>query len=69
MRRDRKRPLTVLADHDILGAETPATLFARVQPKVEALTLPEGYSISWGENMNHQKMHSLCSLPHCLWVI
>ncbi len=24
------------------------SLFARVKPKVEALDLPEGYSISWG---------------------
>ncbi|KAB0465210.1 efflux RND transporter permease subunit [Vibrio kanaloae] len=47
-RRDRKRTLTVLADHDVLGDETPASLFARVKPKVEALNLPEGYSISWG---------------------
>ena len=48
MRRDRKRTLTVLADHDILGHETPASLFARIQPKVEALNLPEGYEINWG---------------------
>ncbi|WP_299689983.1 efflux RND transporter permease subunit [uncultured Vibrio sp.] len=47
-RRDRKRTLTVLADHDVLGDETPVSLFSRVQPKVEALALPEGYSISWG---------------------
>ncbi|PMJ18103.1 multidrug transporter AcrB, partial [Vibrio splendidus] len=31
-RRDRKRTLTVLADHDVLGDETPASLFARVKP-------------------------------------
>ncbi|NOI65130.1 efflux RND transporter permease subunit [Vibrio sp. 99-8-1] len=48
LRRDRKRTLTVLADHDILGDETPASLFARVQPKIEALSLPEGYELSWG---------------------
>ncbi|MGF1754083.1 efflux RND transporter permease subunit [Vibrio makurazakiensis] len=47
-RRDRKRTLTVLADHDVLGNETPASLFARVKPQVEALALPEGYSINWG---------------------
>ncbi|MEZ9233824.1 efflux RND transporter permease subunit [Vibrio amylolyticus] len=47
-RRDRKRTLSVLADHDILGDETPASLFARVQPKIEALNLPEGYEITWG---------------------
>ncbi|WP_295891326.1 efflux RND transporter permease subunit [uncultured Vibrio sp.] len=47
-RRDRKRTLSVLADHDILGDETPASLFSRVQPKIEALPLPEGYKITWG---------------------
>lgn len=48
LRRDRKRTLTVLADHNVLGDETPASLFARVQPKIEALTLPAGYELSWG---------------------
>ncbi|USD42748.1 efflux RND transporter permease subunit [Vibrio sp. SCSIO 43135] len=54
-RRDRKRTLTVLADHDVLGDETPASLFARVQPKVEALHLPAGYSISWGGEYESSK--------------
>ena len=54
-RRDRKRTLTVLADHDVLGDETPASLFARVKPKVEALDLPEGYSISWGGEYESSK--------------
>ncbi|MGR5236622.1 efflux RND transporter permease subunit [Vibrio campbellii] len=47
-RRDRKRTLTVLADHDILSDDTPASLFARIQPKVMALHMPEGYEITWG---------------------
>jgi multidrug efflux pump subunit AcrB len=55
MRRDRKRTLTVLADHDILGDETPASLFARIRPQVEALPLPEGYSISWGGEYESSK--------------
>ncbi|MGB5445143.1 MAG: efflux RND transporter permease subunit, partial [Psychromonas sp.] len=55
MRRDRKRTLTVLADHDILSNETPATLFARIQPQVDALTLPQGYSISWGGEYESSK--------------
>ncbi len=55
MRRDRKRTLTVLADHDILGDETPAMLFARIQPEVEALQLPEGYSIRWGGEYESSK--------------
>ncbi|NOH99186.1 efflux RND transporter permease subunit [Vibrio sp. 99-70-13A1] len=54
-RRDRKRTLTVLADHDVLGDETPASLFARMKPKVEALDLPEGYSISWGGEYESSK--------------
>ncbi|MGF1711854.1 efflux RND transporter permease subunit [Vibrio kagoshimensis] len=54
-RRDRKRTLTVLADHDVLGDETPASLFARVKPKVEALDLPEGYGISWGGEYESSK--------------
>lgn len=48
LRRDRKRTLTVLADHDILGEETPAVLFSRIRPQVEAIALPEGYEIQWG---------------------
>ncbi|WP_425667014.1 efflux RND transporter permease subunit [Vibrio tubiashii] len=54
-RRDRKRTLTVLADHDVLGHETPASLFSRVRPQVEALALPEGYSISWGGEYESSK--------------
>jgi len=54
-RRDRKRTLTVLADHDVLGDETPASLFARVKPKVEALVLPAGYEISWGGEYESSK--------------
>ena len=48
LRRDRKRTLTVMADHDILGSETAAQVFERVRPKVEAIELPLGYELSWG---------------------
>ena len=48
MRRDRKREISVLADHDILSDETPAVLFSRLKPMVEAYELPEGYSLKWG---------------------
>ncbi|MDO6499063.1 efflux RND transporter permease subunit [Photobacterium sanguinicancri] len=54
-RRDRKRTLTVLADHNVLGDDTAATLFARVQPKVDALVLPVGYSIQWGGEYESSK--------------
>lgn len=48
MRRDRKRTITVMADHDILGDETAASLFQRIRPEVEAIELPPGYHLSWG---------------------
>ncbi|EIU7052849.1 multidrug efflux RND transporter permease subunit VmeV [Vibrio parahaemolyticus] len=54
-RRDRKRTLTVLADHDVLSNDTAASLFARVQPKVMALHIPEGYEITWGGEYESSK--------------
>ncbi|OLQ84976.1 multidrug transporter AcrB [Vibrio ponticus] len=54
-RRDRKRTLTVLADHDVLGDETADALFKRVKPQVEQLELPEGYRISWGGEYESSK--------------
>ncbi|ROV58617.1 efflux RND transporter permease subunit [Vibrio ponticus] len=54
-RRDRKRTLTVLADHDVLGDETADALFRRVKPQVEQLELPEGYRISWGGEYESSK--------------
>lgn len=48
MRRDRKRTITVMADHDILGLETAAKLFSRLKSDVEAIPLPPGYDLEWG---------------------
>ncbi|WP_404343905.1 efflux RND transporter permease subunit [Pseudoalteromonas mariniglutinosa] len=48
MRRDRKRTITVMADHDVIGDETPAKLFARIRSGVEAIELPHGYELQWG---------------------
>ncbi|WP_375749046.1 efflux RND transporter permease subunit [Vibrio sp. HN007] len=48
IRKDRKRMLTVMADPDILGDETAATLQARLQPQIEAIELPSGYFLEWG---------------------
>ncbi|GAA6173560.1 efflux RND transporter permease subunit [Colwellia sp. KU-HH00111] len=48
MRRDRKRTITIMADHDILGNETAASLFNRVRAPIEAIELPQGYSFAWG---------------------
>ncbi|MBY6185779.1 efflux RND transporter permease subunit [Marinobacter hydrocarbonoclasticus] len=65
-RKDRKRTLTVMADHDILGDETAASLFARLRPQVEALDLPPGYSLEWGgeyEAQNDAQSMLFSSLP------
>lgn len=68
VRKNRKRMLTVMADPDLLGEETAATLQKRLQPQIEAIELPSGYKLEWG-SMSHLVMHKLhCSQP-CLWVI
>jgi len=48
MRRDRKRTITVMADHNVLGDETAASLFNRLKAPIEAIKLPQGYTMSWG---------------------
>ncbi|ROV58644.1 efflux RND transporter permease subunit [Vibrio ponticus] len=48
VRKDRKRMLTIMADPDILGEETAATLQKRIQGQIEAIELPPGYSLEWG---------------------
>ena len=48
LRRDRKRTLTVMADHDLLTDETAAQVFERVRPELEAIELPLGYELTWG---------------------
>ncbi|MBY5980815.1 efflux RND transporter permease subunit [Ferrimonas balearica] len=65
-RKDRKRTLTVMADHDILGDETAASLFNRLRPQVEAISLPPGYSLEWGgefEAQNDAQSMLFSSLP------
>ena len=65
-RRDRKRTLTVLADHDILGSGTAASLYARVKPEIEKIKLPDGYSLEWGgeyETSTDAKSSLFNSLP------
>ncbi|OTW22314.1 multidrug transporter AcrB, partial [Vibrio parahaemolyticus] len=44
VRKNRKRMLTVMADPDILGEETASTLQKRLQPQIEAIQMPPGYS-------------------------
>lgn len=48
MRRDRKRTITVKADHDVLGDGTAAQVFKQVRPMIEAIELPRGYQLVWG---------------------
>ncbi|EDP60300.1 efflux RND transporter permease subunit VmeI [Vibrio sp. AND4] len=48
VRKNRKRMLTVMADPDILGEETAATLQKRLQPAIESIAMPPGYSLEWG---------------------
>ncbi|MGC3835929.1 efflux RND transporter permease subunit [Moritella viscosa] len=48
VRKNRKRMLTIFADPDPLGDETAATLQKRIQPLVEGLDFPPGYSLEWG---------------------
>ncbi len=55
MRRDRKRTITVMADHDVLGDETAAKLFARVRGEIEAIELPHGYTLEWGGEYESSK--------------
>ncbi len=65
-RRDRKRTLTVMADHDILSDDTAANLLQRVKAQIEAIPLPTGYFLSWGGEYEAQQkaQHALFgSLP------
>lgn len=48
VRKNRKRMLTVMADPDLLGEEMASTLQKRLQPQIEAIKLPAGYSLEWG---------------------
>lgn len=40
--------LTIMADPDLLGEETAATLQKRLQSQIEAIEMPPGYSLEWG---------------------
>lgn len=54
MRRDRKRTISVMADHDVLSDDTASGLLARVKPSIDAMTLPAGYSLSYGGELEAQ---------------
>ncbi|SEH94211.1 Multidrug efflux pump subunit AcrB [Rheinheimera pacifica] len=54
-RRDRKRTVTVMADHDNLSDDTASALLARVKAGIEAIDLPTGYFLSWGGEYEAQQ--------------
>ncbi|MDP2716019.1 efflux RND transporter permease subunit [Rheinheimera sp.] len=54
-RRDRKRTITVMADHDNLSDDTASALLARVKADIEAIALPTGYFLSWGGEYEAQQ--------------
>lgn len=63
IRRDRHRTITVYADPN---RGYPNELLARVRPKIEALTLPEGYELTWGgeyESTNDAKAALAAPIP------
>ncbi|GGA91088.1 multidrug transporter AcrB [Neiella marina] len=71
-RLDRKRTLTVIADHDVLGVETAAQVFERVRPQIEAIPLPKGYTLEWGgeyEASNDASVAVFGSLPGGLLIM
>uniref|UniRef100_A0A486XI90 Acriflavin resistance protein n=1 Tax=Rheinheimera sp. BAL341 TaxID=1708203 RepID=A0A486XI90_9GAMM len=54
-RRDRKRTITVMAEHDNLSDDTAAALLARVKADIEAIALPTGYFLHWGGEFEAQQ--------------
>ncbi|GAB57572.1 efflux RND transporter permease subunit [Rheinheimera nanhaiensis] len=54
-RRDRKRTITVMAEHDNLTDDTASALLARVKADIEAIALPTGYFLSWGGEYEAQQ--------------
>lgn len=54
-RRDRKRTITVMAEHDNLSDDTASALLSRVKADIEAITLPTGYFLSWGGEYEAQQ--------------
>ena len=66
MRRNLKRVLTVLADVAPFSSDTPESMRQKLKDGVEAIPLPEGYSLEWGgeyEMSNEANESVFKSLP------
>ncbi len=55
LRRDRKRTITVQADHDVLSDDTAAAVLSRVKAPIESIELPRGYQLEWGGEYESSK--------------
>ena len=66
MRRDRKRTINVMMDPDPSAGVLVANLFRSVREPVDALELPDGYTLTWGgefEKAGDAKANLFASLP------
>ena len=54
MRRDRKRTLQVWADADPYTDTSSLELFDRLRGKVQAIKMPQGYTLTWGGEYENQ---------------
>lgn len=66
VRRNRKRMLAVMADYDPLSHDTPEVVRQRLIHKIEAIELPEGYTMEWGgeyEMSSDARDSTMSSLP------
>ena len=66
MRRDRKRVIAVLAEPVNGTDETADSVFRKIRPQIEALTLPAGYSLEWGgeyETATEAQVSVFSSIP------
>jgi multidrug efflux pump subunit AcrB len=55
-RRDRQRTITVMADPHLESPLNADQLFNKLRPSIEALELPDGYSMAFGGEYENSKM-------------
>ncbi len=66
VRRDLKRVLTVMAEPVILSEDTTESVRRRLKAKIEAIELPDGYTMEWGgefEKSGDAQKNLFSSLP------